>query len=163
MRSKEMLHHVSLEKPRKKEPLTSLCDCCRPAEGRKEGGRKEGRRQTFRSILKLYQWACKHVLFWTPFNIMRAHKVHGVYFKFVMTVSIYLCKHPLQTELHNKRTESHEFIYLLEPLEFFKCLFPSCSRMKCNSMLLLIVTYKIAKKVHRTFFSTTTSSSFVWL
>lgn len=45
----------------------------------------------------------------------RVYKVHIlviVYFKFVMTVSIYLCNHPLQTEIHSRKIESDQVCLL---------------------------------------------------
>lgn len=47
-----------------------------------------------------------------------------------MTVSVYLCRHPLQTQITQQKVASDEFVYLLEPLEFFECLFPCCARKK---------------------------------
>lgn len=49
----------------------------------------------------------------------RAHKVHRVYFKFVMTVTIYLCKHPLQTEIQNYTTERSSHMSLFTYLSLW--------------------------------------------
>lgn len=68
-----------------------------------------------------------------------ALKAHRLYFRSVMTVTIYFCNYPLRGKklsITQQRDPSDWLVHLLESLEFFKCLLPCC-RIKTPIIIFL--------------------------
>ncbi len=77
----------------------------------------------------------------------RAHKVHRVYFNFVMTVTIYLCKHPLQTEIQNYTTERSSQMSLFTYLSLWNSSNASSHAAPEKRQLIIIINSYISTKI----------------